>query len=40
MFLLKAAFESEAIMTGRRGPYLRADAYKRKCNKAEDVQFS
>ena len=39
-FLLKAAFGSEALITGRRGAYLRADTYKRKCGKAEDTQYS
>ena len=36
MFLIKAAFGSEAL----RGIYLRAHAYKRKCGKAEDTQYS
>ena len=26
------------LVRGRRGAYLRADAYKRKCGKAEDAQ--
>ena len=34
-FLIKAAFGSEAHMKGQRGAYLRVDAYKRKCGKAE-----
>ena len=40
MFLIKAAFGSEALMRGRRGIYFRAHAYKRKCDKAEDTQYS
>ena len=39
-FLIKAAFGSEAFIRGRHGTYLRADAYKRKCGKAEDPQYS
>ena len=35
-----AAFGSEALITGQRGAYLRADACKRKCSKAEDAQYS
>ena len=37
---MKAAFGSEALIRGRRGIYLRAHAYKRKCGKAEDTQYS
>ena len=33
-FLKKAAFGR-----GRRGAYLRADTYKRKCGKAEEAQY-
>ena len=33
-FLIKAAFASEALIRERRG------AYKRKCGKAEDAQYS
>ena len=40
MFLIKAAFGSEALIRGRRGTYLRAHAYKRKYGKAEDTQYS
>ena len=36
-FLIKAAFGSEAFIRGCRGAYLRVDAYKKKCGKAEDV---
>ena len=39
-FLIKAAFGSEVLIRGRRGAYLRDDAYKRKCGKAEDAQYS
>ena len=39
-FLIIAAFGSEALIRGRRGAYLRNDAYKRKCSKAEDAQYS
>ena len=39
-FLIKAAFGSEALIRGQRGVYLRADSYKRKCDKAEDFQYS
>ena len=39
-FLIEAAFAGETLIRGRRGAYLRADAYKRKCGKAEDVQYS
>ena len=39
-FLKKAAFGSEALIRGRWGAYLRADAYKRKFVKAEDAQYS
>ena len=39
-FLIKAAFESQAVIRGRRGAYLRADTYQRKCGKAEEVQYS
>ena len=38
-FLLKAAFGSEVLIRGQRGA-LRADAYKRKCVKSEDAQYS
>ena len=34
-FLIKAAFGSEAHIKGRRGAYLRVDAYERKCGEAE-----
>ena len=37
---IKAAFGSEALIRGRRGAYLGADAYKKKCGKAEDAQYS
>ena len=40
MFLIKAAFGSEALARGRSGAYLRAHGYKRKCGKAEDTQYS
>ena len=36
-FLIKDAFRSEALIRKRRGAYLRADAYKRKCGKAENA---
>ena len=39
-FLLKAAFGSDVLIRGQRGAYLRADAYKRKCGKSEDAQYS
>ena len=39
-FLIKAAFASEALIRERPGAYLRAGAYKRKCGKAEDAQYS
>ena len=39
-FLIKAAFVSEVLIRGRRGAYLRFDAYKRKCGKTEDAQYS
>ena len=39
-FLIKAAFGSDAFIRGRRGAYLRAEAYKKKCVKVEDVQYS
>ena len=39
-FLTKAAFGSEAPIRGRRSAYLRVDAYKRKCGKAEDAQYT
>ena len=39
-FLIKAIFGSEALMRGRRGAYLRANAYKRKCGKTEDALYS
>ena len=39
-FLIKAAFGSEALTRERCGAYLRADAYKRKCSKAEDARYS
>ena len=38
-FLIKASFRSEALIKGQRGAYLRADAYKKKCGKAEDAQY-
>ena len=38
--LIKAAFGSEALIRGRRGAYLRADAYKKKCGEAEGAQYS
>lgn len=34
-FLIKAALESEALIRGQRSAYLRADAYRRKCSKAD-----
>ena len=34
-FLIKAASESEALIKEWHGAYLRANAYKRKCGKAE-----
>ena len=37
-FLIKPGFGSEALLRGRRGAYLKADAYKRKCG--EDAQYS
>ena len=37
-FLIKAEFGSKTLIRGRRGAYLRVDAYKRKCVKAEDAQ--
>ena len=40
IFLIKAAFGSEALIRGLCGAYLRADAYKRKCSKTEDAQYS
>ena len=39
-FLIKAAFGSEALIRGWRSAYVIADAYKRKCSKAEDIQYS
>ena len=39
-FLIKAAFGSDALVRGRRGTYLRADAYKQKSAMAEDAQYS
>ena len=39
-FLIRAAFGSEALIRGRRDTYLRAAAYKRKCSKADDAQYS
>ena len=39
-FLIKATFGVEALIKARRDAYLRADAYKRKCGKAEDTQYS
>ena len=39
-FLIKAAFGSEALIRGRRGAYLRADACKRKFSKPEGAQNS
>ena len=39
-FLLKAVFGSEVLIRGQRGAYLRADAYKKKCGKSEDAQYS
>ena len=38
-FLIKSAFGSEALIRRRCNAYLRADAYKRKCGKAEGVQY-
>ena len=38
--LIKAAFGTKALIRGRRGTYLRADAYKRKCGEVEDAQYS
>ena len=40
LFLIKAAFESEALIAGRLDAYLRVDAYQSKCGKAEDAQYS
>ena len=40
LFLIKAAFESEALIARRLDAYLRVDAYKSKCGKAEDAQYS
>ena len=39
-FLTKAAFESEALIRGRPGAYLKVDGYNRKCGKAKDAQQS
>ena len=39
-FLIRVALGSEALIRGRRGAYLKADTYKRKCCKAEDAQYS
>ena len=39
-FLIKAEFGSEMVIRGRRGAYLRADAYKKKCDTTEDAQYS
>ena len=39
-FSIKATFGSESLIRERRGAYLRADAYKRKCGKTEDAQYS
>ena len=39
-FLTKAEFRSEALIRGQRGADLRDDAYKRKCGKTEDAQYS
>ena len=39
-FLIKATFGSETLIRGRRGAYLRASVYKKKCGKAEDAQYS
>ena len=39
-FLIKAAFGSEVLIAGRCSAYLRVDAYKRKCGKAEGAQYS
>ena len=39
-FLISAAFVSEMLMRGRRGAYLRFDAYKRKYGSTEDAQYS
>ena len=39
-FLIKAAFGSETLIREWPGTYLRADAHKRKCSKAEDAQYS
>ena len=38
--LIKATFGTEALIRRRRGTYLRADAYKRKCGEVEDAQYS
>ena len=40
MLPAKAVFGTEALIRGRRGAYLRADAYTKKCGKAEDAQCS
>ena len=40
MFLLKAVFGSETLIKGRCGAYLRADAHKRECGKADDAQYN
>ena len=39
-FLKKAALGSVALVRGWRDAYLRADAYERKCSKAENAQYS
>ena len=39
-FLIKAVFGSKALIRGRRGAYLRVEAYKRKCGKAEHAQYN
>ena len=39
-FLINAEFASEMLIRGRRDAYLRADAYKKKCDTTEDAQYS
>ena len=39
-FLIKGALGNESLIRRRHEAYLRADAYKRKCDKAENAQYS
>ena len=39
-FLKKMHLEMRYLEESGAGPYLTADAYKRKCSKVEDVQYS